>query len=194
MTFMSKNRPVQNSPGPFAICWTLLVPTFSYFCIAVVCVSVGLDSAADSWIHSLAPAWTCLSVQGHLLSSFILAVPDIRGSSTALCCGGYLAWAWPLGSFNGGIKKPFSGDPTHFDVQIAQLHGGHFSTLFSALLLLFRTCNLASANPVKPSFFPQKAPSQGILAASRLNFCFPVPPSEFEYKLSGHTLYHIHGI
>lgn len=88
---------------------------------------------------------------------------------------------WPIGAFNGGKKELFSEDPTHFDVQIAQFHGGHFSTLFSALLLLFRTCNLASANqllhPVKPSLFLQKVPSQGILADSRLNFCFPVPLS-----------------
>lgn len=90
-----------------------------------------------------------------------------RHDGLPLCCGGFLALAQPLGSFNGGRKEPFSEDPTHFDVQIAQLHGCHFSILFSALLLLFRTCNLASANqllhPVKPSLFPQKAPSQGIL-------------------------------
>lgn len=157
-------------------------------------ISVGLDSAADSWLHSLAPAWTFLSVQGHFMSSFILAVPDTWGSSTALCCGGYLASAWPLGSFNGGRKELFSEDPTHFDVQIAQLHEGRF---IAAPLM---TCNLASANqllhPVKPSLFPQKAPSQGILAASRLDFCLPVPPSVriSVCKLSGHTLYHLHGI
>lgn len=111
-----------------------------------------------------------------------------------------MALAQPLGSFNRGRKEPFSEDPTHFDVQIAQLHGCHFSILFSALLLLFRTCNLASANqllhPVKPSLFPQKAPSQGILAASRLNCCLPDPSSVrvSEYKLSGHTVCHLHGI
>lgn len=53
----------------------------------------------------------------------------------ALCCGGYLASAWPLGSFNGSRKELFSEDPTHFDVHIVQLHGGYFFTLLSALLL-----------------------------------------------------------
>lgn len=105
-----------------------------------------------------------------------------------------------LGSPSGGRGEIFFEALAHFHVQIAQIHGGHLSTLFSVLILPFRSCNLASSNqflhPVQLSLFPQKASSQGVLAVSVLNFCFLVPPPmrASEYKLSGQVLYHLHGV
>lgn len=70
-------------------------------------------------------------------------------------------WPCPLGSPNGGRGEVVFDALAHFHVQNSSNSGRSLVCLFSALLLLFRPCNLASANqllhPVTSfSFFPRR--------------------------------------